>query len=117
MGVTLRDLDAADACAAQADTLTRLTAERDEARAEAAALEKLADLNGQAAINLRAEAAAARAQVATLREACRRIANYRSDCLRHDADMGHEPRSFDVEDVRLMEAMAASVLRATELHR
>ncbi|GAA6176887.1 hypothetical protein [Sulfitobacter pacificus] len=53
---------------------------------------------------------AAQAENAKLREALNVIATHRAKCHEYDTDCGHEKRSFDEEDVRLMEWQAKSAL-------
>lgn len=54
--------------------------------------------------------AALQAENAKLREALNVIATHRAKCHEYDTDCGHEKRSFDEEDVRLMEWQAKSAL-------
>lgn len=48
----------------------------------------------------------------TLVHALKVITSHRQKCHEHDADCGHELRTFDQEDVRLMEWAAQSALAA-----
>ena len=50
------------------------------------------------------------AKLAKAVEALTVIANHRKQCLEYDTDVGLEPRTFDVEDVRLMEWQAKATL-------
>ncbi len=48
-----------------------------------------------------------------LREALKRIANYREEAHAYDDDMGHLRRCFDIEAVMFMEAIARATLSST----
>lgn len=50
--------------------------------------------------------------IVKLREALEKVANWREDCHRYDADMGHELRDFSNEDWDMIEAHAFDVLAA-----
>ena len=51
-------------------------------------------------------------RVKALVEALEVIASHRQKCHEHDADCSHELRTFDQEDVRLMELQARAALDA-----
>ena len=50
-------------------------------------------------------------EIERLRGALDMIATYRAECHAHDDDMGHSRRSFDDEDIKLMEYAARKSLK------
>lgn len=73
-----------------------------------------ANLSIEQAWNTRAYLAPDRAAFQRMREALERIQNWRKECHDYDRDMGHEPREFDDEDWRMVEAHASAALKAAE---
>lgn len=63
---------------------------------------------------LRAEIARLQAQIETAKEALRIIASHRRECHEYDDDCGYGRRTFDSEDVRLMEWQARAALKEME---
>lgn len=49
-------------------------------------------------------------RIAALEVALQGIANWRRDCHRYDADMGHDLRDFGIDDMSMMEACARAAL-------
>lgn len=110
------------------DTLVR--AARDEATAEHAARRDLLARSRRAWIDaaalgfgsrdgdhgwntpdeLTAAIAALRAERDALRQALTDISTWREDCHVHDADVGHEPRDFDEDELACIERHAAQAL-------
>ena len=55
--------------------------------------------------------AQARVRIAELEAALQTISTWRKDCHAYDADMGHELRDFDIEDVKMLEIVARAALK------
>lgn len=54
------------------------------------------------------------AKIASLVDALQNIATHREKCHAYDADMGHVPREFDIEDLKIFEYAARAALATTE---
>lgn len=78
------------------------------------ALKFLAD-EGQHCDAIEAAVLKERERVDVLTKALEQIRDHRRSCHAYDADVGHELRSFDDQDLLLCEAMATSALKATAI--
>lgn len=76
-------------------------------RAQAA---RIAELEADNAI-LRTEKHADAEAIGALLSALTEIRDWRKSCHDHDKDMGHDPREFDVEDLKMVEFRASAAIK------
>lgn len=78
-----------------------------EHRAQAERIAELEAENGILRTDKHADAEAIGALLSALTE----IRDWRKSCHDHDKDMGHDPREFDVEDLKMMEFRASAAIK------
>lgn len=71
---------------------------------------RIAELEAENAI-LRTEKHADAEAIGALLSALTEIRDWRKSCHDHDKDMGHDPREFDVEDLKMVEFRASAAIK------
>jgi len=96
---------------AQAERIKGLEGERDrQYQQNAEQIVRIAELESVNGI-LRTEKHADAEAIGALLSALTEIRDWRKSCHDHDKDMGHDPREFDVEDLKMVEFRASAAIK------